>query len=119
MIKLIAFRYAWKGLLFFIGRERHAALHLFISMLTLVLGLILNLKTWEWIIIFLCLAMVISMEIINSSIERLTDIISPQRSATAGAVKDLGAAAVLVSSFFAAIVGLIIFVPKFYDFLNF
>lgn len=118
MIRLVAFRYAWNGVIFFISRERHAPIHIIMSILAVVFGLILNLKTWEWLAILLCIAMVISLEIINSSIERLTDIVSPQFSESAGIVKDLGAAAVLISSCFAAIVGLIIFVPKFYDLLN-
>lgn len=117
MIRLVAFRYAWNGVIFFITRERHAPIHLIVGGISIVLGLILNVSMGEWVALLLCTGMVISMEILNSSIERLTDIVSPQRNESARVVKDMGAAAVLISSFFAAMVGLIIFAPKLYDLL--
>ena len=56
--------------------------------------------------------MVLSLEAVNSALEHLTDIASPQIQPKAGLVKDIAAAAVLLASIFAAIIGLIIFVPK-------
>ena len=56
--------------------------------------------------------MVVASEIINSSIEELVNFISPERNQKAGLIKDLAAAAVLVTAVIAAVCGLIIFIPK-------
>ncbi len=117
MLRLAAFRYAWNGLSFFISHERHAPVHLIATLLVVILGLILNLFAWEWLAILICIGLVISTEIINSSIEQLTDMVSRERSEQARIVKDLAAAAVLVCSAIASITGLLIFVPKLYNLL--
>jgi diacylglycerol kinase (ATP) len=112
MFRLASFRYAWNGIIYFITNERHAPIHLFAGSLAIILAIVLKLTSWEWIAILICIALVICAEIINSSIEKLTDIVSPEFNESAGKVKDMGAAAVLVSGAIAAIIGLIIFVPK-------
>lgn len=119
MFRLVAFRHAWNGIVFFITRERHAPIHFSAGIITIVSAIVLKLATWEWIAVLICITMVICSEILNSSIEKLTDIASPQYSESAKAVKDMGAAAVLVSSAFATIIGLIIFVPKVFHLFNF
>jgi len=58
------------------------------------------------------------MEMINTAIEKYIDLLTPEYHAVAGKVKDIAAGAVLISAFFAAIVGLIIFVPKGWAFVQ-
>lgn len=65
-------------------------------------------------IILLCIGMVMSLEIINTSIEHLVNIVNPDFNEKAGKVKDLAAAAVLVASMIAAITGLLVFLPHLY-----
>ena len=66
----------------------------------------------EWLVVIICIGMVVASEIINSSIEELVNFISPERNQKAGLIKDLAAAAVLVTAVIAAVCGLIIFIPK-------
>ena len=76
-------------------------------------GFILHLSPVEWTLIILCMGLVLGMELVNSAIERLADKISTERDPVIGKIKDLSAGAVLISAIAAAIVGLIILVPKF------
>ena len=119
MFRLSAFRYAWKGVIYFITNERHAPIHLFCALLVIILGLILNLQNWEWIALLICISAVITAEMFNSALEKLTDLVSPDWNELAGKVKDMAAGAVLVSSILAAVIGLIILAPKLYKLLNF
>lgn len=112
MLRIKAFRDAFKGMIFFLRFERHAIIHLIAAFLVCLAGIWFELEIWEWVSLFFAIALVLVSEIINSSIERLTDLISPHYSKKAGAVKDLGAAAVLTASGFAAMVGLFIFAPR-------
>jgi len=65
----------------------------------------------EWIVIILCIGVVIAAELFNTAIERLVDLVSPERHPIAGQVKDIAAGAVLVCAVAAAIIGIIIFLP--------
>ncbi|MBR2161574.1 MAG: diacylglycerol kinase family protein, partial [Bacteroidaceae bacterium] len=65
----------------------------------------------EWVAVILCFSMVISAELFNSAVERLTDLAHPDLHPLAGKVKDIAAGAVLVTAIAAAAVGLIIFLP--------
>jgi diacylglycerol kinase len=110
---LNSFRYAINGIKEASRTEWNVQIHVFIAIVIIVLGYIVNLERWEWVSIILCVALVIAMELINSSIEKLVDILIPEYNVKAGLVKDIAAGSVLVCSIAAAIVGCIIFVPKF------
>lgn len=113
-IRKKAFGYAIKGIAVFI-KEPHARIHIGFLILTLGLSFYFSISILEWISILLCCAMVLSLEAVNSAIERLTDISSPNFNAKAGLVKDISAGAVLMASIFAAAIGLLIFTPKFLE----
>src|SRR5690606_1324535 len=100
-LRIKAFRYALRGLLLFL-REPHARIHLFATTAAIVLSFILEIDTMEWIAVLLCCALVLSLEAVNSAIEHLTDLAHPDWHPTAGRVKDISAAAVLIASMFAA-----------------
>ena len=112
-----AFGYAFKGLFTFLKEEAHPKIHATAALLAIILGWFLSISNMEWIAVTLCIGMVISMEAINSALERVTDIASPDYLDAAGRVKDIAAAAVLVVSFAAATVGIIIFLPKILELL--
>jgi diacylglycerol kinase len=61
---------------------------------------------------FLCFGLVFGAETVNTSIEKLVDLVSPQKNELAGKAKDMAAGAVLICALFAAATGLIIFIPK-------
>ena len=109
---LRSFRYAFNGILELFKNENNAKFHLLATVIVLLLGFYLKLSAIEWTIILTQIGIVLAMEAANSSIEKLCDFVSSEHQKIIGKVKDLAAAAVLIVSIFAAIVGIIIFLPK-------
>jgi len=110
--RLQSFRYAFDGLLYLFTTQPNAKIHGAISVLVIGAGLFFSLTATEWCIIVLAIAMVITTEAINTALETLTDLVSPNFHELAGRAKDVAAAAVLIAAIGAAGVGLIIFLPK-------
>jgi diacylglycerol kinase len=109
--RLKSFRYAAQGFLYVIRYEHNARIHLFISGVVLIMGFLLHIRRLEWVLVLLCMGFVLAAEMINTTIEKLSDIVSLQKNEKIRVIKDISAAMVLLSSFIAAIAGLIIFVP--------
>ena len=116
--RIKSFTHAFNGLRIVFSEEHNAIIHLFAAVIAVILGFILGITSMEWVVIVFAIALVISMEIINSSIENIADFISPERNEMIKKIKDLSAAAVLVSAMAALIVGLIIFLPKIFVFFQ-
>lgn len=112
--RLKSFVYAFRGLLYFLKTEHNAWLHLLVTTLVIVLGFTFNINNIEWILVSISITMVLTAEAFNTAIESLTDYVSLERNPKAGLIKDVAAAAVLISAIGAFIIGLIIFLPKFF-----
>src|SRR5437870_1567057 len=110
--RIKSFEYAFKGLVYSIRTQHNLWIHLIATILLLWAGVHYKLNVTEWCIILLCIGLVLSTEIINSSIESLTDIVSPEYDQFAGKVKDMAAGGVLLAAIISAVIGCIIFVPK-------
>ena len=110
--QLRSFRYAYQGLRACVGKEQNLSFHLVVALLVVVAGVLLRLSRMEWIAVTLCIGGVIGAELMNTAIERLVDMVSPTQNPQAGRVKDIAAAAVLLIAIAAAVVGLLIFIPK-------
>jgi len=108
-----SFTYAGKGIYTLIAEERNARIHCIAIILVTIAGFYFNISKTEWIAIVLCFALVLAAEALNTAIERLVDMVCPEKKPIAGKVKDLAAGAVLICAIAAAIVGTIIFVPYF------
>ncbi|MDR0844709.1 MAG: diacylglycerol kinase family protein [Tannerella sp.] len=108
---LNSFGYAFQGI-FGACRERNARIHLFAACCAIVAGVCFRLSGVEWALIVMVIGGVFAMEIINTSIETLADVVSPSYQKQIKAVKDLAAGAVLVMAIVAAVTGLLIFAPK-------
>ncbi len=80
--------------------------------LVILMAIILNINTFEWLIILICFMSVISSELFNTAMEKCVDLASPKFNELAKLAKDISAGAVLVTAFFSALIGLIIFLPK-------
>jgi undecaprenol kinase/diacylglycerol kinase (ATP) len=104
-----SFKFAFKGLKIAWKEQINIRIHFVISILVLVAGVILKISPIEWTVLLICIGLIISLELVNSSIESLVDMVSPEWKREAGKIKDMAAAAVLVASIVATIVGLIIF----------
>lgn len=110
--KLInSFKYAFLGLIFALKHERNFRIMLYFALLVIFLSFYLPTKIWEKIFIFIAIVMVLSSELINTALERIGNEISEKFSYNIKIAKDVMASAVLISSIFAFILGLIIFVP--------
>lgn len=81
-------------------------------LLVVILGFILKLAAWEWVVCIVLFALVIGAELFNTSIEEVVNLLSPEIRIHAKYAKDIAAGAVLVNAFFSAVVGCIIFIPK-------
>lgn len=92
--------------------EPNAKIHVVIALLVIALGFSFSITRIEWIGIFFSIATVIGSEAINTAIEKLVDIASPEWNETARQAKDAAAASVLIFSLCAVAVGAIIFLPK-------
>lgn len=113
MRKLIrGFGFAFKGIGYAIDTQLNFRLHLVAALIAGLLGYALHISVSEWIWIICCIALVLAAELLNTAIEILTDIVSPEYNIKAGHVKDVAAGAVLITALFALATGLIIFLPK-------
>ncbi|NEM96385.1 diacylglycerol kinase family protein [Pontibacter burrus] len=106
-----SFKFALQGINSAVRSEPHMRLHVLSAIGVIVAGFLFQVTKLEWCLLAGSIGMVITAEIFNTSIETLTNLVSPERHPLAGKTKDLAAAAVLVAAITAAIVGLIIFVP--------
>lgn len=106
-----SFGYAWKGIKSCVGKEQNLSFHLIATVVVVTAGWLWHITRTEWMIVLVCIGMVIAAELFNSAIERLVNLVSPERHPLAGQVKDIAAGAVLVCAIAAAIIGLIIFMP--------
>ncbi|HYK77954.1 MAG TPA: diacylglycerol kinase family protein [Daejeonella sp.] len=107
-----SFKYAFKGIAFTYRTQLNFRVHVAISFLAILAGFYLQLNTSEWLWICLAIALVLVLELLNTAIEVLVDIFSPNFRPRAGIVKDVAAAAVLMAAVLAVLIGLFIFGPK-------
>ena len=107
-----SFTYAWSGIKELLRTEHNTWVHLFLTIIVVILGLIFNITTGEWCALIICMTMVWTAEIFNTCIEKLLDFISTDRHPQIKNIKDMAAAAVLMASWAAIIIGAIIFIPK-------
>ncbi len=110
--RLKSFTYAFHGLRVLLREEHNSRIHLLATLCVIVAGVVLHISALEWVAVAFAVGIVFSAEIFNSAIEDLSDVVCPERDERIKKVKDLSAAAVLVSAFTALIVGLVIFIPK-------
>lgn len=111
--RIAAFRDAARGVYLFFYKEVHAKVHLLAVVVVTFLGLHFNIQTWEWAAVIGCFGLVIGLEMVNSTLERMADHFHPERHPAIRDIKDLAAGAVLIAAIAAAIIGALIFLPKF------
>lgn len=80
--------------------------------LAIILGFILKLSSIEWAILTITIGLVLILEFINTSLEQIVDLVSPEIKEKAKVAKDVAAAGVLVSAVTAVLVGIFLFLPK-------
>ena len=111
--------FALQGIRQFFSRDRNGKIQLVIGIIAIILGFTVSLTSYQWLLVLLCIGMVISLEMINSAIEKYCDLVTTDFHPGIKIIKDVAAGAVLVASIMSLIIGLIIFIPALVQFLNF
>jgi undecaprenol kinase len=110
--------HAIDGINYVTVKEKNFKIEIVIGIITIILGFLLKVSRIEWLILIITIALVLCFEIINTSIERAVDLITKEYQDLAKITKDASAAAVLVMSMFAIVIGIIIFLPKIANIFN-
>lgn len=105
-----SFSYASQGIIQAFKTERNLRVHFTITVFILALGLLLGVTELEMLVLFLTITLVIIMELLNTALEEIVDLISPNYSEKAKIAKNVAAGAVLAAAINSVIVGLLIFV---------
>lgn len=106
------FVYAFNGLVVFFRHERNGRIQLLAAIAVVLFSWVIGISTAEWMVIAGCIAIVLSFEMINSSIEKLCNLVHPTYHPAVKTIKDISAGAVLLVAVCSAIIGAIIFIPK-------
>lgn len=110
--RISAFKHAFSGVFYLVSKESHFKLHL-LGLITIILaGFYFSISPMEWLAQLLAAALVLSLETVNTAIEKTLDFLHPDNSSNVKLIKDLAAAAVLICAIFAIIVAGIIYLPK-------
>jgi diacylglycerol kinase len=110
-----SFRNALTGLWYVIRTQRNAWIHAIASIAVLSLGLWLKVEARDWALVILAVAMVWTAEFLNTALEAVVDLASPQRHPLAQVGKDVGAAAVLISAMTSILIGVLILGPPLWE----
>jgi diacylglycerol kinase len=105
-------RYAWRGWWLVLRTQRNAWIHAAASLLVFALAAWLRIPSGEWALILLAVGLVWLAEFLNTALEAVVDLASPQTHPLARAGKDIGAAAVLIAAATAAAIGLLVLGPR-------
>jgi diacylglycerol kinase len=111
--------FALQGIKQFISRDRNGKIQIVFGAIAIILGFTVSLTSFQWILVLFCIGLVISLEMINSAIERYCDLVTTDFHPGIKTIKDVAAGAVLMASITSLIIGLIIFIPALVQFLNF
>ncbi len=107
-----SFTHAFRGIGIVIRTTHNFWIQIFLALIAIFLGFVLNISSTEWAIIILTIGFVLFAEIINTAFEFDIDLTSPEYHPYARDTKDVAAGAVLVSAIFSFVVAAIIFIPK-------
>ena len=109
----ISFRYAFNGIKYTFKNSRNFKIQVIFALFSLILGVILQLDKTDYWILLVTVFSVLTLEILNTSIESLVDLVVKKKfSALAKISKDCSAGAVLLASINSVIIGLCLFIPK-------
>jgi len=112
MTRIKSISYAFKGAYHLIKNEASIKVQFIIAIIMTIAGFYFELSTTEWIIQVLVIALIITIEAVNSAIEEIADFIHPEFNQKIGLIKDISAGAVFIFAIAAIIIGFIIYLPK-------
>lgn len=104
-----SFSFAIQGIVHALKKERNMKFHAAAAAAVFIAAALLNLELVRWLFLLLAVTLVISAELMNTAVEAVVDLVSPEAHPLARIAKDTAAGAVLVCAVFAAVVGIIVF----------
>jgi diacylglycerol kinase len=104
-----SFGFAMKGIATALRTERNFKIQFATGLLVITAGLYYNIAVSEWYIVLLAIASVLSLELMNSAMENVVNLVTKEHNPLAGKIKDFAAGAVLIVSIISAVIGILIF----------
>jgi len=110
---LKSFGYALSGINRVIKEERNIKIHLCAAIIVIALAFYFHFSRNDWLVLLLIISIVISLELVNSAVEAVVDLASPEIHPLAKKAKDVAAGSVLVAAIFSVVIGFLLFFPYF------
>ncbi|GGI11094.1 diacylglycerol kinase family protein [Gottfriedia solisilvae] len=110
---LNSFGYAINGIIRVIKEERNIKIHLCATLIVIALASYFHFSRNDWMVLLIIITIVISLELVNSAVEAVVDLASPEIHPLAKKAKDVAAGAVLVAAIVSVIIGFLLFLPYF------
>lgn len=104
-----SFVYAVNGIWSGVADQLNLKVQIGVAILVVAAGYYYNIMALEWCVILLCIALVLGLEMMNSAIESLVDLVTLERKPLAGRIKDIAAGAVLLVSLISVVIGVVVF----------
>lgn len=110
-----SFGYAFEGIFAGIRKERNMKIHCLAMVCVIAAGWMFHISATEWCLCLVLFGLILSLELVNTAIEAVVDLVTEEKKPLAKLAKDTAAGAVLIAAIMAAAAGLIIFVPKLFS----
>lgn len=110
--QLSSFRLAFIGIISAVKKERNLRIHLCFTALVILLGFVFHISVQNWMFLSIAIGLVICMELMNTALERVVDLVTEKYHPLAKQAKDIAAGAVLFAAVIALIIGMFVFVPE-------
>lgn len=107
-----SFGYAFEGIYAGIKKERNMKIHCIMMILVIIAGIVVKLSLVKWCICLILFGLILSLELVNTALEAVVDLVTEEKKPLAKLAKDTAAGAVLIAAIMAAITGCIIFIPE-------
>jgi len=115
---LESMNHAIDGISYTSDKERNFKIEIIIAILVIIAGFFFKINRVEWLVLLLTISSVLTLELINTSIERCVDLVTKDYKELAKNAKDVAAGAVLIASIFSIFIGIVIFLPKILEMLG-
>lgn len=113
-----SFGYAFEGIFAVVKKERNMKIHCCMMILVLIAGIILQIPMWKWCVCFCLFGLVMALELVNTAVEAVVDLVTKEYKPLAKLAKDAAAGAVLIAAIMSIFAGLAMFVPEGMRFLQ-
>jgi undecaprenol kinase len=104
-----------EGIVHCTRHERNFRIHLLAAIIVIIASIWTGLSQMEWFIVLILIGGMFALEIVNSAIERVVDLVTSEHLPLAKQAKDLAAGAVLIYAIISAVIGLLLFIPKWFN----